>query len=61
MSYGHFDKISKKEENVHLPFLSVFEKRRKMSLSCFDKISKKGGKCPAIILTNFEKKEENVL
>jgi hypothetical protein len=46
MKTGHSNKISKKGENVHMPFLPVFEKRSKMSLSHSDKFSKKGGKCP---------------
>jgi hypothetical protein len=69
MSISCFNKISKKEENVHRSFLQVFykrrimslghsdifsKKRRKMSHGHSDKISKKGGKCPDVNLTSFQ-------
>ena len=46
MSHSHFDKFSKKEENVHWSFGLLF---------------KKGGQCPLVTLTIIEKWEEIVL
>ena len=58
LALGHFDKFSKKEENVLWSFWQTFKKRRKMSYSHFDKFSRKGGKCPLVILTNFQKRRK---